>query len=290
MARLQERRTENVRGNFYVDQTCIDCDTCRWIAPEFFTKIEGKSALYQQPQNETEIIKATQALLSCPTASIGTVEKIAQMKSIQETLPILVADNVYHCGYHSQLSFAAASYLIVRKEGNILIDSPRFAAPLVKRITEMGGVKYMYLTHKDDIADHEKYQEHFGCDRLLHTDDINSKTEKVEIKLTGNDPIELTEELLIIPVPGHTKGHTVLLYKNKYLFTGDHLAADREEQKLTAFRNFCWYSWPEQIKSMEKLVNYEFEWILPGHGRRYHQEPERMQEQLKECIEWMKTV
>lgn len=29
---------------------------------------------------------------------------------------------VYHCGYHSEKSYGASSYLIVRAEGNILID------------------------------------------------------------------------------------------------------------------------------------------------------------------------
>lgn len=29
---LKERRPQNVAGEFYVDHTCIDCDTCRWMA------------------------------------------------------------------------------------------------------------------------------------------------------------------------------------------------------------------------------------------------------------------
>ena len=29
MATLQRKRAENVEGNFYVDSSCIDCDTCR---------------------------------------------------------------------------------------------------------------------------------------------------------------------------------------------------------------------------------------------------------------------
>ncbi len=33
MASLEKRRPENIAGNFYVDSTCIDCDTCRWMSP-----------------------------------------------------------------------------------------------------------------------------------------------------------------------------------------------------------------------------------------------------------------
>ncbi|MEO1181696.1 MAG: ferredoxin, partial [Cyanobacteria bacterium J06636_28] len=36
MAQLKARRTENVEGDIFVDTSCIDCDTCRWMAPEVF--------------------------------------------------------------------------------------------------------------------------------------------------------------------------------------------------------------------------------------------------------------
>lgn len=287
MAHLNQRRAQNVSGNFYVDSTCIDCDTCRWMAPEVFQEAEGQSAVYHQPTSETEQLRSLQALLSCPTASIGTVEKPKDIIAAQQSFPLLVEENVYHCGYHSEKSYAAASYFIQHPKGNILVDSPRFTPPLVKRLEAMGGVRYMYLTHRDDVADHQKFSQHFGCERILHQDDITSGTREVEIQLTGSEPIELTSDLLIIPVPGHSKGHTVLLHNHKFLFTGDHLAWDEEFNQLIAFRNYCWYSWSEQIKSMQKLTHYSFEWILPGHGRRYHANTQTLRQLLQQCITWM---
>ena len=289
MAHLTQRRAENASGDFYVDSTCIDCDTCRWMAPDVFHSAGEQSAVYHQPGNETERLRAMQALLSCPTASIGTVEKPKDIKLAQQSFPILVEENVYHCGYHSEASYAAASYLIVRPEGNILVDSPRFAAPLVKRLEEMGGIRYMYLTHRDDVAEHQKFREHFGCDRILHKDDITSETRDVEIQLSDIEQMQFAADLLIIPVPGHSKGHTVLLYKNKFLFTGDHLAWSESWNQLIAFRDYCWYSYAEQIKSMEKLAAYSFEWVLPGHGRRYHADRETMRQLLQQCLAWMKS-
>lgn len=289
MAQLNRRRVQNAEGDFYVDSTCIDCDTCRWMAPEVFHRAEEQSAVYHQPADERERLNAMQALLACPTASIGTVEKPKDVKDAQFTFPIMVAENVYHCGYHAENSFGAASYFIVRPEGNVLVDSPRWAPPLVQRLQSMGPIKYMYLTHRDDVADHRKYREHFGCDRILHQDEISAGTRDVEMQLSGTEPFQLADDLLIIPVPGHTKGHTVLLYKQKFLFTGDHLAWSTRFNQLIAFRNACWYSWSELIKSMDQLTNYSFEWVLPGHGGRYHADPETMQQQLQQCIEWMKT-
>jgi glyoxylase-like metal-dependent hydrolase (beta-lactamase superfamily II)/ferredoxin len=288
MATLQQKRLENTEGNFYVDSSCIDCDTCRWIAPAIFNRQASQSAVYQQPTTDTEKLLAMQALLACPTASIGTVDKPTDIKQVQQTFPVPVEDNVYHCGYHSEASYGAASYFIQKSEGNILIDSPRFTSPLVKRFEALGGIKYLYLTHQDDVADHQKFQQHFKCERILHQDDIQPSTQGVELKLSGTEVVELTPDVLIIPVPGHTKGHTVLLYKNKFLFTGDHLAWSPYFNNLYAFNRYCWYSWSEQIKSMEKLAHYSFEWVLPGHGRRYHGDVDTTKKQMQQCISWMK--
>ncbi|MGF1604591.1 MAG: MBL fold metallo-hydrolase [Thermosynechococcaceae cyanobacterium] len=290
MAHLSDRRPENIAGDFYVDSSCIDCDTCRWMTPQVFSRAGGQSAVYHQPVTEEERFQALQALLACPTASIGTVDKPTEIRQVQHSFPILIQESVYHCGYHSEKSFGAASYFIRRPEGNVLIDSPRFTPPLVKQLEALGGVRYLYLTHRDDVADHEKFQARFGCDRILHQDDITAGTQDIEIQLSDQEPFELAPDLQIIPVPGHTKGHTVLLYQNKFLFTGDHLAWSSTLDHLVGFHRFCWHSWPCQIESMKHLLDYPFEWVLPGHGRRHHAEQQQMHQQLQTCINWMLTV
>jgi glyoxylase-like metal-dependent hydrolase (beta-lactamase superfamily II)/ferredoxin len=287
MAQLTQRRTENVSGDLYVDSSCIDCDTCRWMAPEVFHRSHDQSAVYHQPDSPEERLLALQALLACPTASIGTIAPPKDIKAAHHSFPIPVTDTVYHCGYHAENSYGAASYFIQRPEGNILVDSPRFAPPLVKQLESMGGIRYLYLTHRDDVADHQKFHDHFGCDRILHQDDIDQGTRTIELPLSGCEPIELEPDLVIVPVPGHTKGHTVLLYRNQVLFSGDHLAWSDEFQHLIAFQRACWYSWPTLIESMKTLLDYSFEWVLPGHGRRYHAPADTMHQALKKCIAWM---
>lgn len=294
MAHIKDRRVENAEGDFYVDSSCIDCDTCRWLSPNIYSRAGTKSVVHHQPVDDGERVAALEALLACPTGSIGTTEKPTDIREVQSQFPLKVNENVFYCGYHSAKSFGAASYFIQRPEGNVLVDSPRFTPPLVKRLEEMGGVRYMYLTHRDDVADHEKFHDRFGCDRILHTEDISAGTQNVEIQPTGNEPIALDNDLLIIPQPGHSRGHTVLLYKGKYLFTGDHLAWSARLNQLHAFHNFCWDSWPRQIESMKVLANYTqdyaFEWVLPGHGRRFSGSKREMRQQMKNCIQWMESV
>ncbi len=290
MANLQQRLPENVPGDFFVDSTCIDCDTCSQIAPNVFRDHGEQCSVHHQPQTETETQLAMMALVACPTGSIGTTEKHDAHLGI-DAFPAHLDENVYFCGFTSESSFGAWSYLIVRpadEGGNVLIDSPRFATQLVKQIEKRGGIKQMLLTHSDDVADHKLFREKFGCERVMHADDGAARL-GVERIISGEAPIEIDKDLLVIPTPGHTRGHVVYLYKNKFLFTGDHLAWSTARETLTAFRSVAWYSWPRQIESMEKLAQHDFEWVLPGHGAIHHDTKPNMRYYLASCIAWMKT-
>lgn len=290
MANIQERLPENVPGDFFVDSTCIDCDACRQIAPETFVDAGDASVVYHQPEAAGETRRALMALVACPTGSIGTVKHHDARIGI-DAFPMPVAENVYFCGFTAESSFGAWSYLIVRPQsegGNVLVDSPRFATQLIKKIQAMGGVRTMFLTHKDDVADHARFAETFGCKRVMHADD-GARRLGIEQIIRGEDPFAIDDQLLAIPGPGHTRGHTVLLYRDKFLFTGDHLAWSPQRETLTAFRSACWYSWEEQTRSMEKLLKYDFEWVLPGHGRIHQDSAENMRAHLERCIEWMKA-
>jgi glyoxylase-like metal-dependent hydrolase (beta-lactamase superfamily II) len=176
----------------------------------------------------------------------------------------------------------------MNRGGNVLVDSPRFTSPLVRRIHEMGGISLMLLSHRDDIADHAKFSAEFGCPRVMHAADGAARL-GIERVLDGEDAVELDHELTAIPTPGHTRGHAVYDYRDKVLFTGDHLAWSPERNTLTAFRDACWYDWRVQTLSMEKLLAYRFEWVLPGHGRIGQGTAEEMHTHLERCVAWMKA-
>lgn len=230
------------------------------------------------------------ALVACPTASIGSAAH-RDAKPGVEAFPEHIVDGVYFCGFTAESSFGAWSYLIVRdaaRGGNVLVDSPRFTAPLVRNIEKLGGVGQMFLSHRDDIADHARFAEHFGCPRIMREEEGAARL-GIERVLSDSSPLKLDDDLTAIFTPGHTRGHQVLLYREKTLFTGDHLAWSPVRNTLTAFRDACWYSWTQQTGSMEKLLAYEFEWVLPGHGRIGHGTRSEMHEHLRGCVEWMKT-
>ena len=290
MANAQLRLPENVPGDFFVDSTCIDCDTCSQLAPAVFRDHGDQCSVHHQPATLDETKLALMSLVACPTGSIGTTEKHDAHIGI-DAFPLHLDENVYFCGFTSESSFGGWSYLVTRpanEGGNILIDSPRFATQLIKRVQAMGGVKQMLLTHKDDIADHQLFKERFGCDRIMHAED-GARRLRIEQVLEGDQPVDLDNDIIAIPTPGHTRGHVVYLYRRKFLFTGDHLAWSPNRNTLTAFRSVAWYSWSEQTKSMKRLLDYDFEWVLPGHGDMHHASVETMRRHLRSCIAWMKA-
>lgn len=73
MADLAYKTPENVPGSYYVDDTCVDCDQCRSLAPAFFVRNDATGYTYvnTQPETPEEIELAEEARLGCPTESIG---------------------------------------------------------------------------------------------------------------------------------------------------------------------------------------------------------------------------
>jgi len=266
VARSQKRLPENVAGDFFVDSTCIDCGTCRHIAPEVFAEGREFSFVYEQPAADPLIRKATQAMLACPTGSIGTAGE-NRSKQVIADFPDPIEDGVFYCGFTAASSYGGSSYFIRHPEGNWLVDSPRFIPHLVRRFDEMGGIRRIFLTHRDDVADAAKYAEQFKAERIIHRADLSAAPGAEKI-IEGREPVRLGTEFLLIPVPGHSAGHMALLYRDKFLFTGDHLWWDLDDNRLGASKGVCWYSWDDQKTSMERLLDYRFEWVLPGHGAR----------------------
>ena len=221
MAKLKLKLDDNVEGNYFVDSTCIDCSACRRFAPSTFGDGEDFAFVKQQPVLEAEIRSANQALLSCPTASIGTVEKV-NLHSAKGSFPIELIPGIYINGFNKKDSYGADSYFIESDSGNWLVDSPRFIKNLVRKFEELGGIKYVFLTHQDDVADAHLYANHFQAKRIIHRMDSSAQKDS-EIILQGEENF-LIEKAKIIFTPGHTEGHLVMLWDNKYLFTGDHFA------------------------------------------------------------------
>ena len=139
MANRKKSVPENVAGDFFVDSTCIDCDTCRQLAPSVFAEGPGHAFVHRQPDTESDHRHALHALVCCPTGSIGSAGP-DRPQSVMDDFPLLLEEPVFYCGFNSPKSYGGNSYFIRHPEGNWLIDSPKFLPRLVQRFEQLGGI------------------------------------------------------------------------------------------------------------------------------------------------------
>ncbi|PKL74912.1 MAG: MBL fold metallo-hydrolase, partial [Candidatus Melainabacteria bacterium HGW-Melainabacteria-1] len=255
-----------------------------------FGEFAAYAGVVKQPDGEAELRQAARAAVCCPTGSIGSRDKAHQslIKEVVQDFPLETAPGIYYCGFAAEESFGASSWLIVHPQGNWLIDAPRHSKHLTAAIEALGGLRWIFLTHRDDVGEADKFAAHFGAERIIHTHERSAQPD-AEHFLKGTAPLPWGDDFLIIPTPGHTRGHCVLLYKNA-LFSGDHLWWSRGLKRLAAGRSVCWYSWNAQTASMAQLLDYSFDWLLPGHGAWKQLPVEQMRKELQKLINWMEQT
>lgn len=279
MADPKLRLETNVAGALYVDRTCIDCDTCRQIAPATFLEVRGMSSVQTQPRGPAEVEDALRALVACPVGAIGDTERRPVTDAIA-AFPMPIDGPVSYLGFNARESFGADSYLLEHPGGNWMIDAPRWNGALVRAIEARGGLRYVFLTHRDDVADAARYAAHFGAERIIHHEDRRAMPD-AEIILEGDAP-RTFGEVTIVPAPGHSRGSCVLHF-GTYLFSGDHVAFSRWTGKLRANRTYS-VDYAQQLRSVERLTAYDFTWLLPGHGDRIRLEIEEMRAALRQLV------
>lgn len=266
MARHERRLPGNVEGPFFVDDSCMDCDASRQCAPELVQVRAGRSAFVRQPSTPEEWAQAGRAMLICPTASIGVV---GVKPDLHDLFPWEVAPEVHLCGYASLCAYGSNAWWVTRPGGGVLIDGPRFVPALVEKMAARGGLKHVLLTHQDDVGDAEKYAKHFGARVWIHEADVRAAPFATDL-LRGVEPVAIEPDLRAVPIPGHTRGSVAFVWGERALFSGDSVHFSRSLGTLAAFGAQCWHSWPEQMRSLERLARtVRFSELYAGHGSRF---------------------
>ena len=221
-------------------------------------------------------------------------------------------NDVYWMGHHNERSFGATPYLFKATHRNedvwIMVDTPRFgpsAQRAVESLTGPSGPNFLFLTHVDDTADHQKWVNQYpALKRLFHAGDLGrhnwlgDKTlEHVELLLqhpatdtnqkessSGMTAYSLDgqvleenwqqkypDELVILHTPGHSPG-SITLYRRPstdkpgILFTGDSYAwTTRHGGRMTGMGRYG-NNLRQQAEMLKDLVKLDWEIIAPGHG------------------------
>ena len=263
MARLDLAHPQNVEGSWFVDSRCIRCDAARHWAPGLIgTDEHGRSFLTRQPEHADEVAQLWRAAVACPTQSIGTTEA---RRPPQPPFPFELTPGVYALGHNARSSFGAHSFFLRRDDGNLIIDSPRFTRSLAERIDDLGGVRHVLLSHRDDVADADRWAERYGADVWIHEADADAAP-YATVVLTGGDPTAVAAGVTAVPAPGHTEGHVVFHVDDKWLFTGDALHWNHRRGEIDVFPEQTFQSWDVLADTMDRLTDLRVEWVFAGHG------------------------
>ena len=77
MADYKGRVPENIDGCYFVDDSCIDCDTCRSTSPAHFRRSDehGYFYVFRQPATGEERELVEEAMDCCPAGAIAKVSE-----------------------------------------------------------------------------------------------------------------------------------------------------------------------------------------------------------------------
>lgn len=151
-------------------------------------------------------------------------------------------------------TFGGTSYLIVRNEGNILLDCPAWDEANQQFLQAVGGVRWLFITHRGGIGKTKEIQSTFEkCEILIQ--------EQEAYLLPGLRVTRFCHEFSISPyqkviwTPGHSPGSSCLYHsvEGGILFSGRHLLPNQLGEPVP-LRTAKTFHWPRQIGSIQLLL------------------------------------
>jgi len=164
-------------------------------------------------------------------------------------------------------TLGGTAYLIVRNEGNILIDCPATDETNEDFWRSHGGVRWLFLTHRGAISPTVAKIQQLGAQILIQ--------EQEAYLLPGMSVTTFTEEFTIdsqvqvIWTPGHSPGSSCLYYSDLggVLFSGRHLVPNPEGIPV-ALKSAKTFHFPRQLQSVTKVrsrfTSETLQYICPG--------------------------
>ena len=195
--------------------------------------------------------------------------------------PWELTDGVHLCGYNSEHSFGAHSYLVVRPEGNLLVDSPRFTRRLWEPIDALGDIDHVLLRTRGDVVDADRWADRYGARVWIHELEHSAAPYATELTV-GTEPQEIRPGLVVVPVPGHTRGSVITTWRVGTSSPGDTLHWDHRATDSTSSRSNLGPPWEALTTSVKVMADLEVGWVLPGHGKWHGLDPGDYRRQMVE--------
>lgn len=168
----------------------------------------------------------------------------------------------------SPLTFGGKGFLIVGPKYNVMVDTPACTPRVIQAVRACGGLRYIFLSHRDEIGELATLRRSLGGALIL--DRSEAPLVRGGVDLPFDADFEVEPGLWVLQTPGHSPGSACLLLHRgglKVLFTGDHVL--RRRAGVPAPLKFPWtWNWEAQVRSARRLLEFEFDYLVPSHDDR----------------------
>lgn len=159
------------------------------------------------------------------------------------------------------------AYLIQESTGNILVDCPAWDEGNQAFLSEQGGVRWLFLTHRGSIGKVAAIQSAFDCQVVIQEQEAYLLP---EIQVTSfQHEMNLSPHSQTIWTPGHSPASSCLYHaaEGGILFSGRHLLPNQQGDPVP-LRLSKTFHWRRQLNSVQRLLERfspeSLEHICPG--------------------------
>jgi glyoxylase-like metal-dependent hydrolase (beta-lactamase superfamily II) len=190
-----------------------------------------------------------------------------QLETETPTHPTNISANKIFAFAPNSDTLGGSAYLLVRAEGNVLIDCPALDQINLDFLHFHGSVQWLFLTHRGAMGKTAEIQKIFGCEILVQEQEAYLLPGLTSF--TFGQEFTLDSTIQAIWTPGHSPGSSCLYYRQfgGVLFSGRHLVPNQQGQ-LMPIRTAKTFHWPRQLSSMqflrERFTAENLEYIFPG--------------------------
>ena len=166
----------------------------------------------------------------------------------------------------SPLTFGGRGFLVAGPKYNLMVDTPACSDRVVRAVRALGGLRYIFLSHRDEIGEVAALRRRLGGAIIAHRSEAALVPGGAD--LVFDRDFEVEPGVWAIHTPGHSPGSSCLLLHRrglKVLFTGDHIL--RRRAGVPGPLRFPWtWDWDAQVASARRLLRLDFDFMVPSHG------------------------
>jgi glyoxylase-like metal-dependent hydrolase (beta-lactamase superfamily II) len=150
-------------------------------------------------------------------------------------------------------TLGGTSYLIVEKDGNLLIDCPAWDENSRSFLNAQGGIKWLVITHRGGLGKVREIQSAFNCEVIIQEQEAYLLPNLTVTTFQEN--LTITPQLEVFWTSGHSPATAcVYLSTGGVLFSGRHLVPDAQGNPVP-LRTAKTFHWTRQIRNVQKLLD-----------------------------------